>query len=807
MSFPGVKALAEPTAGSRSRVVAGVVEAVCEASLVLLSAVAAATTVRLFTDDAYLVELLALTAASHLVAALLRRIGAKAVSSAALSAACFAIAATRWRYGETAWYALPTSETLSSVGADLSEAWTALDSGRAPMEPITGLVLATAAVFWAGAFISDSLAFRLGSPAGALAVASAVFIGTAALGNADGSLRHTTAFCAAAALVLTVLRLRARGASNWVEARPGQGLRAAGLSGGLSAGLAVAAGVLIAPALPGAQEPPWLDLRELEMRASTRRVLSPLVQVQSHLVSQSEQEMFTVTVPEGARQYWRLMSLDSFDGSEWSARSRFGDVSRNLPATVPEPIQGAPLRQTVTIGALGNIYLPAAYEVRRVVDDGGQTLEYEVASGALVLSDGDLSTASAVPQQAFTYTVESAGPDISGRAELEGPPALSVSEAFLAHNTSLPDDFPESVRTEAQLVTAGADSDYERALLLQDYFWLGDRFTYDTGVAAGHGADSLESFLFEVRTGYCEQFAASYAAMARSIGLPARVAVGFTWGEWDAERGAYAVRGKHAHAWPEVFLSSAGWVRFEPTPGRGGPDDFAVTGRVAAQAVDIGQPERLSGAPRSDESVGTGIRQPRQPRAVAPTTMVAVIPGSGDASDGVRVWHGALLAAGIATAAGLYALTVPTLRRLKRRRLSERAVGYPELRVRLAWDDAVASLDLLGFAPRSAETPSELARRVASTRLDVTERPAGAAATTQPEAGRKQRPTLPDGSLETLAQAAALGCFAPSGTVSADWARRAELASATIVSACRRQIPVMRRAAAALDPRPLFNGE
>ncbi len=805
MSFPGVKALAESTAESRSRVVAGVVEATCEVSLVLLSAVAAATTVRLFTDDAYLVELLALTAASHLVAASLRRIGAKAVSSAVLSAACFVIAATRWRYGETAaWHVLPTSETLSSVRADLSEAWMALDSGQAPVEPTSGLVLVTAAVFWAGAFISDGLAFRLGSPAGALAVASGVFIGTAALGSADGSLRHTAAFCAAAALVLTVLRMRARSVSNWAEARPGQGLRAAGLSGGLSAGLAVVAGVLIAPTLPGAQEPPWLDLQELEVRASTRRVLSPLVQVQSRLVSQSEQEMFTVTVPQGARQYWRLMSLDSFDGSEWSTKSRFRDVGRTLPTTVPKPIQGASLRQTVTISALSNIYLPAAYEVRRVVDDGGQTLEYEVASGALVLSDGDLSTASAAPQQAFTYTVESAGPDISGRTELEGPPALSVSGAFLAHNTSLPDDFPESVRTEAQLVTAGAGSDYERALLLQDYFWLGNRFTYDTGVASGHGADSLESFLFDVRAGYCEQFAASYAAMARSVGLPARVAVGFTWGEWDAERGVYAVRGKHAHAWPEVFLSSAGWVRFEPTPGRGGPDDFAVTGRVAAQAGDVGQTERLSGTSRSDESAGMGTRQPQ---ALAPTTTVAIIPGGGDASDGVHVLNGALLAAGIAAAAGLYAVTVPTLRYLKRRRLSARALGCPERRIKLAWDDAVASLDLLGFAPRSSETPSELARRVASTRPDVTEPPTGFAATPPPATGRRQPPTLPDGSLETLAQTAALGCFAPSSAVSADWARRAELASAAIVSACRQQIPVMRRAAAALDPRPLFSSE
>ncbi len=77
------------------------------------------------------------------------------------------------------------------------------------------------------------------------------------------------------------------------------------------------------------------------------------------------------------------------------------------------------------------------------------------------------------------------------------------------------------------------------------------------------------------RRGYCEQFAGTYAAFARSIGLPARVAVGFTPGELTD--GVYVVRGQHAHAWPEVWFEGIGWVPFEPTPGRGAPGAQSYT--------------------------------------------------------------------------------------------------------------------------------------------------------------------------------------------------------------------------------------
>ena len=778
--------------------------------LVGLVAASAVGMVRLFADTAFLRDVLALAFASCLVSAASRRAGVSAPVALVMSAACLIVTATVLRYQDTAWYALPTGDTLEAVRLHLSEAWGSLAADKVPLEARPGLVLAVGALLWASAFASDTAAFRMRSPAAAVAPSAALFVFTAAVGTGDDQLLHAMAFCAAAGAVLVVLTLRNAGRDAvWIEAPSGRGLLAMARTGFAIAGMAVTAGAAFGPLLPGADEPPWIDFDSIGRQSDSRTVVSPLVQVRSRLVSRGSQEMFTVAVPEGARQYWRLMSLNIFDGSSWRARSWFADAAGPLPATVPAVVEGERLIQSVTIGALANIYLPAAYEVRRVLDDGGVPLEYEPASGALVTADGALPD-DAVSREGFTYVVESAGPDIGDHALLEYPARAASSADLPAGSTDLPADFPAAVSREAARVTRSARSDFERARLLQDYFWDDGRFSYDVGVALGHGVADLEDFLFEVRSGYCEQFAAAYAAMARSIGLPARVAVGFTWGEWDSEREVYAVLGRHAHAWPEVFFAGVGWVRFEPTPGRGAPDYFAVTGRAAAQADAVSErPE--SAAAASGARAGT-------PQGRTAGLSGAAGDGSPDADDGEGAWRGRALSAAGAAALGAAALAgaaVPALRQLRRRRLRARNADDPSARVVMAFNDALEALRLVGVEPGPSETPLELARRMRSgpwawelrraahgLAMAAADRRRPAPAPGPRLAAAEAGP--PSDALTVLADSAVRGLYAPAGSVSEERAEQAERAARRIAAVCRRGAPRSRKLAAFFDPRPLF---
>ncbi len=114
----------------------------------------------------------------------------------------------------------------------------------------------------------------------------------------------------------------------------------------------------------------------------------------------------------------------------------------------------------------------------------------------------------------------------------------------------LPDDFPSFVRTLAQEVTRDVPSRYEKAVALQDWFREDGGFEYSLEqVDPGNGADELVAFLTEGdggRVGYCEQFAASMAVMARSLGIPARVAVGFLEPERDRSRDVRVLQQRHA---------------------------------------------------------------------------------------------------------------------------------------------------------------------------------------------------------------------------------------------------------------------
>jgi len=132
----------------------------------------------------------------------------------------------------------------------------------------------------------------------------------------------------------------------------------------------------------------------------------------------------------------------------------------------------------------------------------------------------------------------------------------------------VPADVPAVVRNDALRVTSGLSSDYERALALQSFFRDRDNFTYDLNAGYGDGYHAMALFL-QKRRGYCQHFAATMAMMARELGIPSRVVVGFLSPSRDHGANDYVFTTDDAHAWPELYFSGVGWVRFEPTPGNG----------------------------------------------------------------------------------------------------------------------------------------------------------------------------------------------------------------------------------------------
>ena len=294
----------------------------------------------------------------------------------------------------------------------------------------------------------------------------------------------------------------------------------------------------IAPSSPTVLDSIRIDRR---FDSTNAEVVTPLVLVRGSQTSGADVELFRVTADEPT--YWRLATLPEFDGRTWgipeSQLSPIDDI-------VDSPPDGRTVRQQLEILSLKGQLVPAAADPTQV--DSNTDIRFNADTSTLVtlseLASGD------------RFTIVSTAPNVTldelRAATTDNPPDDLVLE--------VPDDLPGVVSDLATEITAGAATDYDRMIALRD--WLRSEFRYDLTVAASD--DPIEMFL-QTRSGSCEQFASTFAVMARTLGIPSRVAVGFTPGELNAD-GSYSVFGKNAHAWPQVWFDGIGWVTFEPTP-------------------------------------------------------------------------------------------------------------------------------------------------------------------------------------------------------------------------------------------------
>lgn len=740
-----------------------------EAALVVLTVAGVLGLTRLFRDASFLFPVLAFALAAHALAIGCRHTGRSATVTAAVATGGLFAGVTVFLLPETTWFAIPTASTFSQAGRELSGALATFRQAVAPAPVEPGFVLAAAIAVWVVAFVSDTAAFRAAARLEAAVPALTLFVFGAALGAPRYRVTATAVFLAA----LIAYWLSQRVLAHWrvpnrMATDAGSGPRALLRTGSLLGAMAIVAAVVVGPFLPGADASAVIPWRAGDSASPGSRVtISPLVDIRSRIVDLAEIEVFTVASP--VRSYWRLTSLELFDGRIWSSRGQYRPVEGRLASDVTaERAATNTVVQDFEVSGLASIWLPAAYQP---VGLQGVDARYDADSASLLTERES--------PEGLRYRVASELKDLTS-PELEQVPNLAPADLAETY-TALPAGFSPAVGTEAARIVSGAQTQYERARRLQDHFRSG-AFIYDLAAPPGHSGDDLERFLFDTRRGYCEQFAGAYAAMARSIGLPARVAVGFTTGEAGSD-GLFHVRGLNAHAWPEVFLSGYGWVAFEPTPGRGIPGAEAYTGVPEQQATPgdpttattlgaVVQPPTTAGPTGGgEEGTATTVASDRAPGEAGGAAPLApsALPGP---------WRALLLVVAAVAAPSLWVLALASLKRRRRHR-RRAAAGSATDKVLVAWAEVGEALSEVGAPMRPWETPIEYAQRAAGA-TGVDHRLLGALAGVTTAAGYG-----PDGVDDIVAQ-------------------RASEAAAELERTLHKGLDNRARLRGAFDPRPLL---
>jgi len=663
-----------------------------EVLLATTTLVAVASFGRLFEDRAVVLPLLVSTVVAHVVMAVARRLDFGAAATWTAAAVGFVAATSILLYPHTSRFGLPGPTSLETARADLSAAWHLFSDVTAPAPRSRGFLLASSATIWLAVGLADWAGLRLRTTAEAVLPAVAVFCFTAILGEGPDGVALAVALAAAIGAFGVAQRARRSATDDtWVADGTRAGSRsvlARGLVGVVAASLL--AGALV-PRLPVTAQEAVLDWRG-GGGPGDRVTVSPLVEIRGRLVEQSDRTVFTVVADRPA--YWRLTSLDRFDGETWGSDDSFTAADGELPGRPPDATS-TPLEQTFHIRSLGSLWAPAAATPVELLDTS-EDLRWNGRLSTLIVN----ADASSIDDA--TYTVVSQIPDLHP-ADLNAPLPRELP-ADVAAATDLPDDLPEDVVVLAANVTRGTSTPYEQALALQD--WFRESFEYElTNTPAGHDESAILTFL-EARRGYCEQFAGTYAAMARTLGLPARVAVGFTPGDPSSDGRTYTVRGRNAHAWPEVWIPRVGWVAFEPTPGRGQPGAQDYTGVEPEQDEREGLPVPPTTAPTATTAPGPGPDVP-PPTTVPPSERT---PEQTASSPGGSTGPWRAIAIALGAAAALVALDAAVIALWRRARSRRHRLGHP---VRGAWRDAVAALALAGTPPTPVETDAEFAARAA----------------------------------------------------------------------------------------------
>ena len=475
---------------------------------------------------------------------------------------------------------IPTLETFRTLVLGVVFSWKDVLTLVTPVGDFDGVLVVPFLATLVATVLATSFALRLKRPLWALLPTAALFVTAIAFGTREAAFpivqglvfaglalawaawrRYESRTAAASATVV--------GASGTVsglapDAATARTLRTNRLA--LGAGLVVAAlglglvtGGLLVPATAREvirdQIVPPLDLHDYA---------SPLVGYRSYVRDFKDESLFTVTgLPDAARI--RLATLDAYDGTVYDVAGDGSDGSGTfvrVSREVSNDTEGEQATLDVDITGLDGVWLPDAGYLESFRFTGpraeqlGGALHYNTATGVAIDTEGVTA--------GDGYTMDVVIPPTLNDEQLSG---RAIDDIAVPRSVGVPDD----VGSLASDYLGDADTPIQQVRNLANGLSQNGFFSHglegEAVSRAGHGAERIASLLSaEQMVGDDEQYAVAMALMVRSLGMPARVVMGFYPDDYAGTEATYDITGDDLHAWVEVPFEGAGWVAFDPTP-------------------------------------------------------------------------------------------------------------------------------------------------------------------------------------------------------------------------------------------------
>lgn len=490
-------------------------------------------------------------------------------------------------------------------------------------------------------------------------------------------------------------------------------------TGLIAAGTAVVLAGAVVTAAPDTRDRIWNEsVVHAPVSASVPDVT---INLANDLRHRSNARAFTFTADVRGPLLFTLATLSDFQEGRWlpddelngfdrSVETFWGDeLTDSLPEDLVSEVLRTLPRVNVTIEGLVSEWLPLpqpAYAVESDHPEFDPTRWQWAANSMTARSDstttqrGDTYSVaiSQLPQDLWTY----------GQSGLVPPeflqlyPDVEEAPATIRPYLELPEQMPAIIHETASEITGGLTDPLLVGHYLARHFQISD-YVYDEEAPYAPGTDRsnpysvMEALLTEKR-GFCVHYASTFAVMARSLGVPSRVSVGYAVAAESND--PTVVRGRQLHAWPEIYVDGFGWVPYEPTPGGAG---------LRAMDPDFEDPNEPSAAPQPP----TDLPAPEEPTPEEPTLgpVTPADPSPSAPEEGPH-WSDSTAARVIGIALiGVVLLLLPALLRITRRRRRLHSARRGDQPAQAAWaefEDTVRDLRSAAGAVPRAHTPEAL---------------------------------------------------------------------------------------------------